>query len=189
LKGENLHNTIITNLAAAQIDSEYRPVFGSFVGIDAGDADYSSVLIGSVDLYGTPRILNAAVDIGAVEHDWRPAFAAELGRRFTVTDVSPLVTTNAVGGLRVPSGFVAGKAVSAGAYEMFFDVTGGILDVSVGGEKVATFESLPGEQSIRITVSDAETEIRFVFTPDIEEQGMAILRKFSGAQGFSITFR
>ena len=189
LKEENLHNTIITNLEAARLDSAYRPVFGSFAGMDAGDVAYSSELIGSVDLYGTPRILNAAMDIGAVEYDWRPAFAAEFGKRFTVTYASPMVTTNAVGGLRVTSGYVAGKVISAGPYEMSFNVTGGILDVYIGSEKVATCASLPVVQSICFTVPNVEAEIRFVFTPDVEGEDVAILRKFSVARGFSITFR
>jgi hypothetical protein len=59
----------------------------------------------------------------------------------------------------------------------------------VGGDEVAASEALPGEQSIRFEVRDAASEIRFVFTPDGENPGAAVLRKFSSARGFVINFR
>ena len=46
-----------------------------------------------------------------------------------------------------------------------------------------------GAQSIRFNVPDAATEIRFTFTPNLENPGAVLLRKFAGARGFSISFR
>ena len=46
-----------------------------------------------------------------------------------------------------------------------------------------------GAQSIRFDVPDASAEIRFTFTPDAENPGAVLLRKFAGARGFSISFR
>ena len=194
------HNTIFTEyFAGAQVDSEYRPVLGSNMGIDAGDASVSSAALGDTDIYGTPRILNGAIDIGAVEHDWRPTFAAELGRRFTMTYASPSVTTNATGGLRLDGDVgtlgeralpvcIAGMATSAGPYEFRFEMTGGSAQVYVGGV-LAGEASGAGAQSIRFDVPDAAAEIRFTFTPDTQNLGAAILRKFAGARGFSVTIR
>ena len=180
------YNTIITNSAAAQVDSEYRPILGQFAGIDRGGSEHSSAALGDKDILGTPRILNGALDIGAVEYDWRPAFGAELGRRFTVTYASPSVTTNTTGGLLVPDGAVAGTVASAGPYAIAFTSTGGSMAVYVGGV-LAGECSGAGERSVRFAVADAADEIRFVYTP--EAGSTAVLKKFSGARGFSVSFR
>ena len=194
------YNTIITNAAAMQVDPEsYRPILGSFAGIDRGDMAVSSDMLGDKDIYGAPRILNAVLDIGAVEYDWRPMFAAELGRRFTMTYASPTVTTSATGGLRLDGNVgtlgeralpvcIAGTATSAGPYAFTFELSGGSVQVYVGGV-LAGEASGTGEQSIRFDVPDAAAEIRFTFTPDAETPGAAILRKFAGARGFSMTIR
>ena len=187
LKREQSYNTIFTNAAAAKVDSKtYSPILGKFAGIDKGDASVASAALGDTDFLGTPRVLNGQIDIGAVEYDWRPKFSEELGRRFTVTYASPSVTTNLTGGLLVPDGAVAGKVTSAGPYAIAFTLTGGSLAVYVGGE-LAGESSGTGEQSIRFTVANAADEIRFVYTP--EAGSTAVLKKFSGARGFSISIR
>jgi len=168
--------------------------------IDAGDnALVSGEIEGAKDILGTPRVLNANVDIGAVEYDWRPTFNAELGRRFKLTYASPTVTTNATGGVKLDGDAgalgeralpvcVAGTTTSAGPYEISFTLTGGSLAVYVGGV-LAGEASGTGEQSIRFNVPDTTSEIRFTFTPDDQNPGAAVLRKFAGARGFSISFR
>ena len=183
LKRENAYNTIFTNTTGLQVDSEYRPILGQFAGIDKGDAAYSTEALGDIDILGTPRILNGAIDIGAVEYDWRPEFAAELGRCFTITYASPSVTTNATGGLLVVDGEVAGKVNSARPYEIAFDVTAGGLSVYVGDELVGR-SSGTGEQSINFRVKDASDEIRLV----VEAPGSVVLKKFVGTLGFVIRY-
>ena len=180
-------NVIFTNSTGVAVDpATYSPVLGSFAGIDRGNAEVSSEALGDTDIYGTPRILNGALDIGAVEYDWRPTFAAELGRRFTMTYASPSVTTNATGGLLVPDGAVAGAANSGGPYAIAFSLTGGSLAVYVGGE-LAGESSGTGEQSIQFRVANAADEIKFVYTTDA--QSVAVLKRFSGAGGFTVSFR
>ena len=186
IKREQSYNTIFTNASAMKLDSEYRPVLGKFMGIDKGDATYSSDALGDKDVYGTPRILNGKIDIGAVEYDWRPTFSAELGRRFTVTYASPSVTTNLTGGLLVQSGAVAGTVTSADPYAITFEMSGGTMAVYVGGE-LAGESSGTGEQSIRFIVASAADEVRFVYTP--EAGSVAVLKKVSGARGSSISIR
>ena len=200
IKSESSTNTIFTTAAAMQVDGKtYQPILGSFAGIDAGDASVSSARVGDTDIYGTPRILNGAIDIGAVEYDWRPTFNAELGWRFKLTYASPTVTTNATGGVKLDGDVgalgdralpvcVAGTVTSAGPYEFRFEMTGGSAQVYVGGV-LAGEASGTGEQSIRIEVPDTTSEIRFTFTPDEQNPGAAILRKFAGARGFSVTIR
>ena len=182
------HNTIFTNAAAMQVDSEFRPVFGSFAGIDRGDNSVSTEALGDTDVYGTPRILNGALDIGAVEYDWRPAFAAALGRRFTMTYASPSVTMNATGGLRVPGGEIVGVVDEKGAYYIAFSLTGGTLAVYVG-EQLVGESSGAGEQKMRFEVDDAESKIRFVFTPEAEGSDTAVLAKLSSGRGFVLMYR
>ena len=191
------YNCIITNSAAMQVEAKtYRPKLGSFAGIDAGEAAYSSDALGDKDFYGTPRVLNGAIDIGAVEYDWRPKFSTELGKRFTVTWASPSVTTNASGGLVMDGGqgasdlqCVAGTVSNAGSYELAFSLTGGSLVVYVGDALVKESSGL-GDQMVAFRVSDATQEIRFVFTPDASDTpGAAVLKQIASARGFSIDFR
>ncbi|MBQ2630374.1 MAG: hypothetical protein IJG13_11915, partial [Kiritimatiellae bacterium] len=81
IRTEVSSGTVFTNTSGAAVDSAtYSPVLGSFVGIDKGNAAAASEAVGDTDIYRTPRILNGALDIGAVEYDWRPAFARELGK-------------------------------------------------------------------------------------------------------------
>ncbi len=191
LAPERRYNTIYTN--AAPVDSAYRPLFGEFAGIDAGAATPAAAL-GDKDVYGAPRVMNGAVDIGAVEYDWRPAFAQELGRRAVLTDVSPAVTTNAAGGLLIlggeeeAPGFVAGTVTEGGPYTFTFDLSGGTLEAFVGGARKGVY-SAAGEQKIRLNIPDAATEFRLVFTPDAESPGSVVLKRVASAKGFIISFR
>jgi hypothetical protein len=84
---------------------------------------------------------------------------------------------------------IAGTVNEVGMYEMFFNVTGGTLAVYVGGDEVAASVEGQEEQSIQFKVADASSEIRFVFTPDEENSGYAILQRLSLMRGFTITIR
>ena len=186
LPAEQSHGTIFTNDTGAVVDSEYRPTLGSFVGIDKGEAAYSTDALGGTDVYGTPRVLNGAMDMGAVEYDWRPAYSSELGRRFKVVYASPSVTTNATGGVRIPDGAVAGTVGLSGPFELSLAMTGGNLAVYVGGALVGECSG-SGEHSMRFTVPDAAAEVRFAYTP--EAGSVAVLKKFASARGFTICIR
>ena len=81
--------SVITTLDQVQVDSELRPVVGSSLAVDQCDTSLNSAYIGDKDAYGTQRIYNHEMDIGALEGDHRPAFAkamsAELGNKSYVT--------------------------------------------------------------------------------------------------------
>jgi hypothetical protein len=83
---------------------------------------------------------------------------------------------------------VAGTVNEAGSYAFTFELADGSVQVYVGGVLVGEATGT-GEQSIRFNVPDATSEIRFTFTPDAENPGAAVLRKFAGARGFSVTVR
>jgi len=45
------------------------------------------------------------------------------------------------------------------------------------------------KRTICFAVADAADEVRFVYTPDAENPGSVVLKKLSGARGFSISFQ
>ena len=194
LKVECAHNTRFSvPLSESTVDADYRPVLGSFIGIDTGDASANRGTCDK-DALGNPRILNGAIDIGAVEYDWRPKFAQELGRSFTMTYASPTVTTNETGGVLIPADCgtlgnlalprcIAGTPTATGAYEFRLRIEGGRAEVYVGGV-LAEEVSGTGEHSVRLNVTDVTAEIRFVFTPDVADAGSAILHALTRANGF-----
>jgi len=183
---EKRYNTEISTTVKASVDSAYRPIFGSFAGIDMSGAAYSDAL-GDKDIYGAPRVMNGAIDVGAVEYDWRPTFAQALGRQFTMTYVSPSVTTNATGGLVVSNGEVAGTVGLDGDYELALTMTGGNLAVYVGGAVVAS--ATAGATSVKFSVPDTTTGVRIVFTPDAENPGSAVLKKLASTRGLVLIYR
>ena len=187
---EQKYNTIYTNSAGAMVDvdSGYAPVFGSFAGIDKGDATLLPDGLGNVDVLGNPRILNGAMDIGAVEYDWRPVFGGKIGRRFDMTYASPSVTTNVSGGLLIREGGIAGKAVSDGIYEFRFELSGGSVSVYVGDALVGECSD-SGTHAIRLKITDATDKIRFDFVPDVENAGYAVIREFANARGLVMSLR
>ena len=140
------------------------------------------------DAYGSLRALNVKIDLGAAEYDWRPKFAHAVGKKLTLTDVSPSVTTNAAGGLLIPSGAVAGTVAEGGKYVFTFTLSGGSLEAFVGGESAGVYSSA-GEQSVVMEIPDAATEFRLVFTPDEEGPGSAVLTKISSDRGLVVSFR
>ena len=75
------------------LDSDYAPVIGSNVAVDAGATDLvPDTLLSSPDVNGGQRIYNGTIDIGAVEADWRPTYAAALGALVSVTAATENVT-------------------------------------------------------------------------------------------------
>lgn len=146
------------------------------------------MLLASCDVYGSPRILNGAVDLGAAEYDWRPTFSQAAGKRVALSDVSPFVVTNAAGGLVIPSGSVAGTVSAGGKYAFTFELSGGSLEAFVGGESKAV-RSAAGGHKIVLDMPDAETEFRFVFTPDAESPGHAVLKGVGPGGGFVVCIR
>ena len=172
---------------AVGIGADYRLLPGS-IAIDAGDnALVSGEIEGAKDMYGTPRVLNAKVDVGATEYDWRPAFADRIGRRLVLTDVSPSVTTNAIGGISIPSGTVAGTVPLKGFYDFTFDVTGGTLEVSLDGESVGIYSA--GAHTVRVRALDPATEFHFAFLADAENPGAAIIKSVLPVHGLVISVR
>ena len=74
-----------------QFDAEGRPLPGC-PAVDRGDRDNLPTLLRGIDhdASGFQRIMNGAIDVGALEGDWRARYAADCAttRRFSVTAAS-----------------------------------------------------------------------------------------------------
>lgn len=125
------------------------------------------------DLVGTERILNRTIDVGAVEHDWKQDFAAELSGKpnFAVTAAATNVVLGADGGVVLSDGERMSAAWGARGrttdvdYGFTVTVTGtGTLTYAVdGGEPVAV---PAGTQTIMLKGTNAAKTFDFAFTGD-----------------------
>ena len=93
------------DVADIVLDADYAPVIGSCEAVDAGYFDADAVAMGGgADHYGSQRVANGRIDIGAVEADWRPHYAAARGAGVTVTNASSEVTLGDDGKVHLADG-------------------------------------------------------------------------------------
>ena len=184
-EGAEVGNTTITNIGdKIHLDEDSCPKPDS-IAIDAGieierqqdvfrewTGDKLAELEKNLDVFGRPRRMGAAIDVGAVEYDWYAVYSSVLSLR-------NLVVTNATSGVTVAGGKVVvptanGLSVlwkapaGAGTKELDFNftakVTGGatltvtrlgvtlVSATAQDGEKVYSFKA-SGEQDLVFTVT------------------------------------
>ena len=100
------NSRVISNSAALQFDANLRPVIGANEAIGAGDLSLLGDADKEADCDGGQRVYNdGKLDIGALEADWRPRYAADISSKniFSVTAASPEVVESA-GVVRLPAG-------------------------------------------------------------------------------------
>lgn len=158
----------------------------------------------STDLAGAMRMMNARVDVGAYEHDWRPAFAAALDAAgVTVTAVSPFVTyaTN-VAYLAGSAVYLDGNAARTNGQatvemtapwylpfgrtiRLHYEVTGtGTLALYEGANLLGTATSANGYQTLKFeTAAQTPSPLRFVYTIGSSDTGGALMDAFEGTGG------
>lgn len=143
------------------------PLQGSIV-IDAGDEQCLPDGL-TVDIAGTPRVLNGCVDVGAYEYDWRADYSKALAkRRVTVTDVPPNATL--VDGKLAwsGSGLVGVNWESGGLdvpYEFTLQIAGtGTLTVCLNGETFGTYAA--GIWTVKFGSSDDLNRLTFMLDGD-----------------------
>ena len=175
------------------IGSDGVPLAGS-VAIDAGDASQTPASLGDTDLAGGQRVYNGRMDIGCFEHDWRPKYAAILGKGLTVTAASPEVYAVEESAVAVPGGAL--EAVWANThggrreFSGLMNVTGtGTLTAARGGETFATLTSADGEQMFKFFSGEALEELVFAYAPGEGDTGAALLSSFAASQGLTIILR
>ena len=98
--------SLVTGIANLQVDGDYRPVIGANVAIDQGDISLVSEVDRTTDLLGGQRVYNGALDVGAVEADWRAKYATDLSSRksFEVTAATPGVVETGSGAVQLAAG-------------------------------------------------------------------------------------
>ena len=101
--GRSSSNWVDIVVADVEVDEKYAPAYDS-AAANAANMDYVTELELEGDAYGNPRRSNGGLDVGAVEKDWRPRYAADLGRRVSVTEASWDVTETVSKGVEIPDG-------------------------------------------------------------------------------------
>ena len=171
-----------------------EPVIGQNVGIDMADLEYFNAdIAGDVDLLGGQRVYNGAMDIGAIEADWRPRYGNALGRHLDVTRADPDVVESA-GGVLVTNGALcatwANPSGESRRYDFSATVTGnGMLTVLLDGEAFATLTATDGAQTLTFESASPSKSLSFSYAPGEGDTGGALLASFRRIGGFQIIFR
>ena len=181
-------NTAATDLA---VDDGLVPVVGANAAVDAADAAaYDAAKWGDKDVYGNPRMMNGnKMDVGAVEADWRSAYAKKLGKRLVVTAVDPAVEL-VEDGVKIPAGAslaaTIGRAERAnGAYFLKATVEDGAT-CAVTRDGVAAAPLTAGENVVRYATGETGlTDL--VFTADAF--GSTVLSSLKADTGVLVILR
>ena len=147
------------------------------------------------DLHGGQRVYNGRTDVGAVEVDWRPQYAVELGARgFTVTAAAPDVVRQDQGVVAIAKGALAGtwtnpRAPKPATFCGQAEVMGtGTLTIAWGADTLV-YTAADGAQIFTIQSSAPATDVTFTYVPGADDTGAALLSGFVRRVGLSVTFR
>lgn len=172
--------------------AEGRPVVGANLAINQADETIGDIPPGETDLTGFPRVTDGRRDIGALEADWRPTYAAKLGnpKYVSVPAAGPQVVSE-TGGVVVKSGSldvaVAGRDGSSSDYSLDAEVTGsGTLTVTLNGELLATLTEASGKQTLTFKNALEENALSFAYTPGDGDTGAALISAIRRMSGFMI---
>lgn len=172
------------------------PVIGQNVGIDMANPEYFPTdILDGTDILGGQRVYNGAIDIGAVEADWRGRYGRDLGRGVGVTRADPGVIDNGGSGVLVTNGVLAATwANPSGGRDVRHTfnatVTGnGTLTVLLDGEVFATLTSAAGAQTLAFSSAAAERNLEFSYVPGEGDVGGALLTSFKRENGFCLIYR
>ncbi len=177
------------------LDANGAPLKGS-IAVDGGDISWYDAAAGDKDVNGGQRVYNGAIDVGAVEYDWRPDYKALLtdSRRLAVTAASPEVEA-AVGGVYLPGGELTAevsdtRAAGGTGCELTARVTGtGTLTVRVGDVTVRELTAADGETSLKLRTTGLATSFVCAYTPGENETGGAYVGPFAVENGLTLIFR
>ena len=162
---------IATNSANLAVDGDGRPVIGSNVAIDKGDLSLFSRTL-PTDLSGGQRLYNGAIDIGALEADWRGIYAADVGgRAMTVQSAPETVVESAAHTVCVHPGQSlsatwAGRPGRTTCFELPLRVTGaGTLAVTINGE-TRTYTAADGDCIWGFSSAQAVNDVSVAYVGD-----------------------
>ena len=186
--------------SASVIDEDGKPVAGAAV-IDTGMNDICpAALAAGLDLAGTRRILNSAIDIGAREYDWgKPWGNAIGGRRLAIDDMpsdaalgqdgkSLVFGAPAIGEAGVPVAMTWTGNGNGAAYDFTAIVTGaGTLVVTANGAEIATITAADGAKALKFTSALDSNSLLFAY--DGAEADGVTLSGFSNQAPFVLMVR
>lgn len=181
-----VHDNIIE--AKVETDALYAPAYDS-AAANAANMDYVKDFELDGDVYGNPRRSNGGMDIGAVETDWRPRYAAMLGGKISVPEVSWDAVETSTPGVMLHDGnsmsvewpFGASFRRARGVVK-FCVAEGAVLKVVRNGSQAESYGSGLGEMRIA-DVSELE---RLVF---LAEGGNVELLGFNRQTPFAFIVR
>lgn len=187
-----------TNSAAIGLDETYRPIVGGSVCIDAAYVDATlRRAMEDLDASCGQRIYNNALDIGALEGDYRPVFAEAMdaGRHIVVTSADPSVRLSERGVAMSSGGLELAWAQPQGEKsDFFFDVAvtgGGSLYAHFNGA-TACVDAASGARTISFVSSMPDNAVSFAFSP-VTDAGecLAVLSRFTRSRrsGFVLVVR
>ena len=169
----------------------WRPVIGANPAVDAGNAEEATRLE-ETDLSGGQRIYNGAIDIGAIEADWRGIYATDVGSSTkTVQSATENVVESAAHTVCVHPGQSlsatwAGRTGRTTRFELPLRVTGsGTLAVTINGE-TRTYTASDGECIWRFSSAQAVNDVSAAYVGD---DGYGELLAGGRRIGIGISFR
>ena len=159
------------------VDADYRPILGN-VAVDTANPEYRPSSLPDRDASLNPldaqRVYNGALDIGALEGDWRKKYGRDIASCLAVTRVSPMVTetTSQTVALGAGDALVAqwkglGQGKDVG-YTLNFRVAEGavasvtvnnVTNVFAAGVHAYNFTSALAQNDISIVAQDGEVEL------------------------------
>jgi len=187
---------VVTNLGALATDADGRPVIGSNLAVDAADETIMTESLGDADALGGQRIYNAALDVGALEADWRPVYARDIAkRRLTVFSASEEVVDDGSGTVKLKgeSSVVAEWANPSGntlEYVVTMRVTGnGTLTVKLNGERIKEITAATVDPTVTFKNAFASNGLVIDYTPGENDTGFAEILSAKANNGFVLIFR
>ncbi len=150
----------------------YRPAIGANLAIDAANPAVNTVALGDTDALGGQRVYNGALDIGAVEADWRMVYTTDIGSaRYVAVDFADSqVVESSSKNVRLPPGSSLLVTLSPsgrkGSYIVSVSVTGsGTLTILVNGEMLDT-QVGAGAKEIRFSNALDVNQLSFEYAGD-----------------------
>ena len=179
--------------AEMKLDERYAPQPGSPL-VDRGNGGYYDAFPAAVadayskaDLSGGQRIYNGAVDIGALEYDWRGDFASRISKRnLTVVEANPGVVTNGTAAISIPSECsvtIDWDLLESGSYSFRVAATG--AGVTVLRDGVAMSGDADGIYRFGHEGERATTQIVI----SCDNSSSAVIDSFRTNRGFILSFR
>ena len=185
-------------LTAAELSLDENtgmPVIGQNAGIDmANSAYFPADILDGTDILGGQRVYNGAMDIGAVEADWRSRYGRDLGGGVDVTRADPCVVENG-GGVLVTNGVLCATWTNIATgrnvrHSFSSTVTGnGTLTILLDGDVFAMLTAMDGTKELSFMSTASEKSLEFAYAPGEGDTGGALFASFNRKLGFCVSFR